>query len=44
MPFLMEIAVFFDIFVFVVILGIFVYRINEVFTHIDVDKLTNLKG
>ncbi|MDD5687649.1 MAG: hypothetical protein PHE88_07455 [Elusimicrobia bacterium] len=44
MPFLMEIAVFFDIFIIVVILGIFVYRINELFTHIDVNKLTKLRG
>ena len=44
MPFLVEIAVFFDIFMFVVILGIFVYRISELFTHIDVDKLTRLRG
>ena len=44
MPFLVEIAVFFDILMFVVILGIFVYRISELFTHIDVDKLTKLRG
>ncbi len=44
MPLLVEIAVFFDIFVFVVILGIFLYRINELFTHIDVFKLSKLKG
>ena len=44
MPFLVEIAVFFDIFMFVVILGIFVYRISELFTHIDVDKLSRLRG
>jgi len=44
MPFFMEIAVFFDIFICVIILGIFVYRINSLFTHIDVNKLTRLKG
>jgi hydrogenase-4 component E len=43
-PFLVEIAVFFDIFVCVIILGVFVYKINRLFTHIDVDKLTELKG
>ena len=26
------------------ILGIFLYRVNELFTHIDAGKLTNLKG
>ena len=44
MPFLVEIAVFFDVFVSVVILGLFVYRINELFTGIDVDQLNRLKG
>ncbi|MBF0493874.1 MAG: hypothetical protein HQL28_01935 [Candidatus Omnitrophica bacterium] len=44
MPFIVEIAVFFDVFVSVIIMGIFVYRINKLFTHIDVDKLTLLKG
>lgn len=44
MPFFVEIAIFFDVFVCVIILGVFVYKINELFTHIDVDKLTMLKG
>jgi hydrogenase-4 component E len=44
MPFLLEITLFFDILVCAIILGIFVYRINQLFTHIDVDKLTVLKG
>lgn len=44
MPFLLEITVFFDVFMCVVIFGIFVFRINRLFTHIDVDKLTVLKG
>ncbi len=44
MPFIVEIAIFFDVFVCVIILGIFVYRINRLFTHIDVNKLRNLKG
>lgn len=44
MPFFVEIAIFFDIFVCVIILGIFVYRINKVFMHIDVNKLSELKG
>jgi len=44
MPFFVEIAVFFDVFVSVLIMGFFVYRINKLFTHIDVNKLTRLKG
>jgi hydrogenase-4 component E len=44
MPFFVEIAIFFDVFVSVVIMGFFIYRINKFFTHIDVNKLSNLKG
>jgi len=44
MPFLVEIAIFFDVFICVIILGLFVYTINLLFTHVDVDKLTKLKG
>jgi hydrogenase-4 component E len=44
MPFFFEIAVFFDVFVCVLILGIFVYRINSLFTHININKLNTLKG
>ncbi|MFA5143560.1 MAG: hydrogenase [Candidatus Omnitrophota bacterium] len=44
MPFFVEIAIFFDVFVCVIILGMFVYKINKVFTHIDVNKMRELKG
>ena len=44
MPFFVEIAIFFDVFVSVVIMGFFVYKINKLFTHIDVNKLTHLRG
>ena len=44
MPFFVEIAVFFDVFVSVVIMGFFIYKINKLFTHIDVNKLSRLKG
>ena len=44
MPFFFEIAIFFDVFVCVLILGIFVYRINSLFTHINLSKLNTLKG
>lgn len=44
MPFFVEIALSFDIFVFVVIVEIFVYRVNRLFTHIDTSKMNSLKG
>jgi hydrogenase-4 component E len=44
MPFFVEIAFFFDIFVFVVIIEIFVYKVNRLFTHIDTSKMQSLKG
>lgn len=44
MPFFVEIAIFFDVFVSVIIMGFFVYRINRLFTHIDVNKLSQLRG
>jgi hydrogenase-4 component E len=44
MPFFVEIAIFFDVFICVLILEVFVYKINRLFTHIDVDKLDSLRG
>lgn len=44
MPFFVEIAIFFDVFVCVIITGIFLYRINRLFTHIEVNRLTQLRG
>ncbi len=44
MPFFVEIALFFDILISLMILGIFIYRINAIFTHIDVNKLSGLRG
>jgi hydrogenase-4 component E len=44
MPFLLDITIFFDVLMCVMILGIFVFKINRLFTHIDVSKLTVLKG
>ena len=44
MPFFVEIAIFFDVFVSVIIMGFLFYRINKLFTHIDVNKLSRLKG
>jgi len=44
MPFFVEIALFFDVFVFVVIIEVFVYKVNRLFTHIDTSKMKSLKG
>jgi hydrogenase-4 component E len=44
MPFLVEIAISLDVLISVIIMGLFVYRINKVFTHIDVNKLSRLRG
>lgn len=44
MPFFIEIAIFVDVLMSVIIMGFFVYRINKLFTHIDVNKLTRLRG
>lgn len=44
MPFFVEIAIFFDVFFSVIIMGVFVYKINKLFTHIDVNKLSRLRG
>jgi len=43
MPFFVEIVIFMDVFVSVIIFGMFIYRINKLFTHIDVSKLNALK-
>ncbi|MDD5174771.1 MAG: hypothetical protein PHV48_08145 [Candidatus Omnitrophica bacterium] len=44
MPFFVEIALFFDVFGFVVIVEVFVYKVNRLFTHIDTSKMKSLKG
>jgi hydrogenase-4 component E len=44
MPFFIEIALFFDVFVFVIITEVFVYKVNRLFTHIDTSKMKSLKG
>jgi hydrogenase-4 component E len=44
MPLFVEIAIFSDVFISVLILNVFIYRINRMFTHIDVDKLNSLRG
>lgn len=44
MPMLIELGIFFDVLTAVLIMGILVFRINETFETIDVNKMKNLKG
>ncbi len=44
MPLLVEIGIFFDVLVGVIIMGVFVFKIREAFEGIDVDDMTVLKG
>ena len=44
MPLVVELGIFFDVMVAVMVLGILVYRIRETFASMDVGKLTQLKG
>jgi hydrogenase-4 component E len=44
MPLVVELGIFFDVLVAVMILGILVYRIRETFASMDTGKLTQLKG
>lgn len=44
MPLVVELGVFFDLFIAVMVLGILVFRIRATFASIDVDRLNQLKG
>jgi hydrogenase-4 component E len=44
MPLVVELGIFFDVMVAVMVLGILVYRIRESFDSMDTSKLTELKG
>jgi hydrogenase-4 component E len=44
MPLIVELGVFFDLLVAVLVLGILVYRIQETFDSLDVSKLSKLRG
>ena len=44
MPLVVELGIFFDLMVAVMVLGILVYRIRESFASMDVSKLNQLKG
>jgi hydrogenase-4 component E len=44
MPLVVELGIFFDVLVAVMILGILVYRIRETFASMDTSKLSQLRG
>lgn len=44
MPLIVELGVFFDVLVAVMVLGILIYRIGETFESMDVSKLRRLRG
>jgi hydrogenase-4 component E len=44
MPLIVEVGIFFDIFVAVLILGVFVFRINQTFDTINVDTIRRLRN
>lgn len=44
MPMIIELGIFFDLLTAVLIMGILVFRINENFESIDINKLRNLRG
>ena len=44
MPLVVELGIFFDLMVAVMVLGLLVYRIRESFASMDVGKLSELKG
>jgi hydrogenase-4 component E len=44
MPLVVELGIFFDLFIAVMVLGILVYRIRATFATTDVDRLNRLRG
>jgi hydrogenase-4 component E len=44
MPFVIEMGIFFDLLVCVLLMGVFVFRIRETFEHVDVSRLRRLRG
>ncbi len=44
MPLVVELGIFFDVMVAVMVLGILVYRIRETFSSMDISKLSSLRG
>ena len=44
MPLLVELGIFFDVLVGIIIMGIFIFKIRSAFEGIEVDHMTVLKG
>jgi hydrogenase-4 component E len=44
MPLVIELGIFFDLLMCVLMMGIFVFRIRDTFEHVDVSKLRRLRG
>jgi len=44
MPLVVEMGIFFDLLMCVLLLGVFVFRIRDTFEHVDVSKLRRLRG
>ncbi len=44
MPFVIEMGMFFDLLMCVLLMGVFVFRIRETFEHVDVSRLRRLRG
>lgn len=44
MPLVVEIGIFFDILMGLLLMGIFIFRISDTFEHLDVSKLRRLRG
>jgi hydrogenase-4 component E len=44
MPLVIEIGVFFDLLMGILIMGVFAFRIRDTFEHLDVSKLRRLRG
>jgi hydrogenase-4 component E len=44
MPLVVEIGIFFDLLMGILIMGIFAFRIRDTFEHLDVSKLRRLRG
>ena len=44
MPLVVEMGIFFDLLIWVMLIGVFVFRIRETFAHVDVSRLRRLRG
>ena len=44
MPLVIEIGIFFDVLIGLLLMGIFTFRISDTFEHLDVSKLRRLRG